>query len=680
MQHAIINAMKCMRAIKDRIARPVYQLENHLSQPLYPHGVSTGEIIGTTHQSASHNVAFNQVINQSVNMLKMYAWMPFINQYSMHTNHNSHGTAQPIEASQPFSFYGNHGIDSLEFESVPEYISTLKRGFNMARNHLPKSAQHPKNALPDFSRNLRTPAASRSIPQVIQHSLMGKNRKQREQYVADEEMSIDQTVQLLITDSSTVQSSRQQSQRNTTSANQNDIAPDTSANLFKALRYNRFIQSQNDVAQPTYRNLLSSDITMRYHSETTTHHLSCYSNYLKCTTTGFTERQRFYFKMPGNQISPKFETPNLKIRNLNFSILIDNTKVDFEFVLAMEHIGMVRMFNTVEDTGLKGFLEVSSSVYDSAVLEFFANAKVVAGMVVSLVANRKLALKKYVFSEAFGLPTEGMDSFLDIPTQKVVDMRRRFSGSNVPFRIPNKKKEMKMEYHLLDDIVAKALCAKGGSFDVVTSNKFDMIVAISAGLKGNLAQVLFQTLVVMVNMPTKKSQGFAVQSIRLMGTSNRLKQRRIRLRAMSNRLKMNQTKMQSRRLSDELKLVPPTLVQVVHFIASEPQEDRDDDNKLKEVQKGVVSLDSNVQSMDSRVVSLDSNVEELLNIQTFMKHDFGIYKRAFYEKMDTVAANVASYQKLLEKSLVHKFTVIQMQIASDLDSVNLQLSELVNHL
>ncbi|KZV19178.1 hypothetical protein F511_08824 [Dorcoceras hygrometricum] len=27
MQHGIIDAMKCMRAIKDRIARPVYQLE-----------------------------------------------------------------------------------------------------------------------------------------------------------------------------------------------------------------------------------------------------------------------------------------------------------------------------------------------------------------------------------------------------------------------------------------------------------------------------------------------------------------------------------------------------------------------------------------------------------------------------------------------------------------------------
>ncbi|KZV23567.1 hypothetical protein F511_05121 [Dorcoceras hygrometricum] len=35
MQHAIINAMKCMRAIKDRIARPVYQLEIISIEPPY---------------------------------------------------------------------------------------------------------------------------------------------------------------------------------------------------------------------------------------------------------------------------------------------------------------------------------------------------------------------------------------------------------------------------------------------------------------------------------------------------------------------------------------------------------------------------------------------------------------------------------------------------------------------
>ncbi|KZV43214.1 hypothetical protein F511_36349 [Dorcoceras hygrometricum] len=35
MQHAIIIAMKCMRAIKDRIDRPVYQLAIIMIEPLY---------------------------------------------------------------------------------------------------------------------------------------------------------------------------------------------------------------------------------------------------------------------------------------------------------------------------------------------------------------------------------------------------------------------------------------------------------------------------------------------------------------------------------------------------------------------------------------------------------------------------------------------------------------------
>ncbi|KZV57227.1 hypothetical protein F511_07868 [Dorcoceras hygrometricum] len=91
-------------------------------------------------------------------------------------------------------------------------------------------------------------------------------------------------------------------------------------------------------------------------------------------------------------------------------------------------------------------------------------------------------------------------------------------------------------------------------------------------------------------------------------------------------------------------------------------------------------MDSKVQSMDSKVISLDSKVEELLNIHTFMKHDFNTYKRAFYEKMDTVAVNVDSSQTSLETSLVRQFTEHQLQIASELDFVKLQLAKLVNHL
>ncbi|KZV30176.1 hypothetical protein F511_20806 [Dorcoceras hygrometricum] len=73
------------------------------------------------------------------------------------------------------------------------------------------------------------------------------------------------------------------------------------------------------------------------------------------------------------------------------------------------------------------------------------------------------------------------------------------------------KEEMKMEYRLLHDVVAKALCAKAGTFDMVTSEKYDLMVEISASLKVNWAQVLFQVLVAKVNSPNRQSQGFAVQ-------------------------------------------------------------------------------------------------------------------------------------------------------------------------
>ncbi|KZV35513.1 hypothetical protein F511_34460 [Dorcoceras hygrometricum] len=101
MQHAKIDAMKCMRANKGRIARPVNQLANHLSRASIPRTVyqpgkssvrdlqspsshhssvvfrhnqsvdhHSDDSVGLfTHDTyvGSHNVALNQVINQSVN-------------------------------------------------------------------------------------------------------------------------------------------------------------------------------------------------------------------------------------------------------------------------------------------------------------------------------------------------------------------------------------------------------------------------------------------------------------------------------------------------------------------------------------------------------------------------------------------------------------------------------------
>ncbi|KZV06988.1 zinc finger BED domain-containing protein RICESLEEPER 1-like [Dorcoceras hygrometricum] len=94
----------------------------------------------------------------------------------------------------------------------------------------------------------------------------------------------------------------------------------------------------------------------------------------------------------------------------------------------------------------------------------------------------------------------------------------------------------------------------------------------------------------------------------------------------------------------------------------------------------VHAIDSRVKSMDFRLGSLDSKVEQLLNVQTFLKHDFGIYKHGFYDRMEMVAANINSSQKSLETNLVRQLTEQQYQFANDLDFVKMQLVELVNHL
>ncbi|KZV18287.1 hypothetical protein F511_24254 [Dorcoceras hygrometricum] len=157
------------------------------------------------------------------------------------------------------------------------------------------------------------------------------------------------------------------------------------------------------------------------------------------------------------------------------SFTVNTLQVNFESVLSMEHEGMVKMFRSLAASGLRGFL----------------------GMVIT----------KSVIAEAFQLPTEGMVGFTDLPSKAVAEMKMVFFGTDVPFRPSNKKKEMKVEFRLLHDIVAKELCAKARSFDVVTSAKLEIMVAISAGLKVNWG---IQTLVAMVHTPGIKSQGFVV--------------------------------------------------------------------------------------------------------------------------------------------------------------------------
>ncbi|KZV32449.1 hypothetical protein F511_15707 [Dorcoceras hygrometricum] len=191
------------------------------------------------------------------------------------------------------------------------------------------------------------------------------------------------------------------------------------------------------------------------------------------------------------------------------SFTVSALQVNFESVLSMDNAGMVKMFKSLEESGFRGFL-VSGSVFEGALTELFANTSIIAGTIVSIVAKRRMVITKDVL-RSVSSSNRRIVSFLGLPAKTVADMKVFFSAIDVPFRPLSKKKDMKVEYRLLHDIVAKSLSAKAGSFDVVTTEKFEMMVVISAGMKIDWGHILFQTLVAIVYMSGKQSQGYAVQ-------------------------------------------------------------------------------------------------------------------------------------------------------------------------
>ncbi|KZV44248.1 hypothetical protein F511_43143 [Dorcoceras hygrometricum] len=116
-----------------------------------------------------------------------------------------------------------------------------------------------------------------------------------------------------------------------------------------------------------------------------------------------------------------------------------------------------------------------------------------------------------MFTKVFDLPTEGITNFSEVPKDKVYDARSLFSQKGVQIDVHGKKKYMKHEFRLLNDILAKAITVKAGSFDSVTVERFQMMTAIQYGLKVNWGKVLFNVLKDMVDRSQKKAKGFAAQ-------------------------------------------------------------------------------------------------------------------------------------------------------------------------
>ncbi|KZV28980.1 hypothetical protein F511_07540 [Dorcoceras hygrometricum] len=193
------------------------------------------------------------------------------------------------------------------------------------------------------------------------------------------------------------------------------------------------------------------------------------------------------------------------------SLISSSHHVGFDSVFGMEDTGMVQMFESLIATGLKNFLCCLAVFSEATLTEFFANGFVRDGLVVSTVKGVHVEISEKVFAEAFELPIDGLTDVSDVPKNLVFDARSLFSASQEQVSISCLKKELKIEFRLLHDILAKTMFVKAGSFDAVTRERFMLMTCITCGVKVNWSSLLFNVLKEMVTPGSRQAKGFAIQ-------------------------------------------------------------------------------------------------------------------------------------------------------------------------
>ncbi|KZV39082.1 hypothetical protein F511_33726 [Dorcoceras hygrometricum] len=191
------------------------------------------------------------------------------------------------------------------------------------------------------------------------------------------------------------------------------------------------------------------------------------------------------------------------------SLISSSHHIDFDSVFGIDDAGLVQMFESLIVTGLKEFLGCPAVIYEAALIEFFANGSVRDGLVVSTIKGRAVEISEEVFAATFELSTEGLTDFSEVPKDLVFDAWILFSISKEQVSISCLKKELKIEYRLLHDILAKSIYVKAGSFDAVTRERFMLMTAITFDV--NWSRLLFDVLKDMVTPGSRQAKGYAIQ-------------------------------------------------------------------------------------------------------------------------------------------------------------------------
>ncbi|KZV18251.1 hypothetical protein F511_31003 [Dorcoceras hygrometricum] len=205
------------------------------------------------------------------------------------------------------------------------------------------------------------------------------------------------------------------------------------------------------------------------------------------------------------------------------SLIANALQVNFDSVLGiLDNEGMVMMYRSLVSTGLSGFLGCPSVLNEQELEQFFDIAFVKDNEIICAVQGKFVGVTEDLFAGVFELPTTGLTDVDDVPKNLVYDARSIFSKSCEPVQISCKKRTMKNEFRLLNDILANSITVKAGSFDAVTHESFLLMTAIHFGLKINWSKIPFDILKGVVTKTSKKAKGFAAQICALLKSSPNL--------------------------------------------------------------------------------------------------------------------------------------------------------------
>ncbi|KZV16746.1 hypothetical protein F511_41510 [Dorcoceras hygrometricum] len=177
------------------------------------------------------------------------------------------------------------------------------------------------------------------------------------------------------------------------------------------------------------------------------------------------------------------------------SFITNALQVNFDSVLGiLDNEGMVQMFRALEATGLRGFLGCPLVLYEQELEQFFDTAIVQDGDITCVVSGKYVAISEDRFAGVFNLPTNGLTDLSEVPNDLVL-ARTLFSKTSVPVQFSCRKRLMKYEFSLLNDMLAKYITVKAGSFlkkmaDRTTKRAKGFAAQICVLLKGDPAVTL----------------------------------------------------------------------------------------------------------------------------------------------------------------------------------------------